>query len=177
MAQIPKSPRTSDDLQPQKLIRNNQGCDLDEADDDEENYEYALQITEMLSFPMVMQTAIDLDLLWIIARAGPDRQLSAEEIAAALPAAGNPDAPAMLDRMLYLLATYSVVTCTTVDGGASGGVVRKYGLAPVAKYFVPNKDGVSLSAVVSLNQDQAFLASWLVYSPHIYIMCSHSFKN
>lgn len=166
MAEIFKSSNASDNPETQKLNGNEGDCDHhhdddpDEDDGDEENYEYALQITEMLSFPMVMQTAIELDLLGIIARAGPGRQLSAAEIAAALPAAGNPNAPAMLDRMLYFLATYSVVTCTAVDGGASGGVVRKYGLAPVAKYFVPNKDGVSLGAVISLNQDEAFLASW-----------------
>uniref|UniRef100_A0AAU7BB35 O-methyltransferase 10 n=1 Tax=Lophophora williamsii TaxID=130138 RepID=A0AAU7BB35_LOPWI len=163
MAEIPTSSNPSDDLETQKLNGNEEDYDHHHDEDpesDDENYEYALQIAEMLPFPMVMKTAIELDLLGIIATAGPDRQLSAAEIAAALPAAGNPDAPAMLDRMLYLLATYSVVTCTAVDGGASGGVVRKYGLAPVAKYFVSNEDGVSLGALISLNQGQAFLASW-----------------
>ncbi|KAJ8442894.1 hypothetical protein Cgig2_022260 [Carnegiea gigantea] len=156
MAEIPKPSNASDNPEILKLNENEEGYDHhdddpDEDGGDEENYEYALQITAMLSFPMVMQTAIELDLLGVIARAGPGRQLSTAEIAAALPAAGNPDAPAILDRMLYLLASYSVVTCTAVDSGASGGVVRKYGLAPVAKYFVPNKDGVSLGAVISLN--------------------------
>ncbi|GAB4861492.1 Cathecol O-methyltransferase 1 [Ancistrocladus abbreviatus] len=136
--------------------------DLNNNDDDEliydeeENITHAAEIADSMAFPMVMHAAIQLDLLEIIAKAG--RRLSAEEIAAQLPT-NNPDTPAMLDRMLRLLATYSVVTCsvvTTMDGRSK----RLYGLAPVAKYFVRDEDGVSFGPLMELHLDKVFLESW-----------------
>ncbi|GAB4861500.1 hypothetical protein Ancab_040073 [Ancistrocladus abbreviatus] len=86
--------------------------------DEEENITYAAEIVDSKAFPMAMHAAIQLDLLEIIAKGG--RRLSAEEIAAQL-RTNNPDAPTMIDRMLCLLSTYSVATCSvvaTTDGGS-----------------------------------------------------------
>ncbi|GAB4861520.1 Cathecol O-methyltransferase 1 [Ancistrocladus abbreviatus] len=105
---------------------------------------------------MAMHAAIHLDLLEIIAKGG--RRLSAEEIAAQLPTK-NPDAPAMIDRMQRLLATYSVATCSVV-ATKDGGSQRLYGLAPVAKYFVRDEDGVSFGPLMDLFHDKVFLESW-----------------
>jgi caffeic acid 3-O-methyltransferase len=33
-------------------------------------------------------------------------------------------------------------------------------MTPVAKFFAPNSDGVSLGPLLSLTQDKVFLASW-----------------
>ncbi|CAK9143618.1 unnamed protein product [Ilex paraguariensis] len=71
-------------------------------------------------------------------------------------AAKNPDAPLMLDRMLRLLATHSLLTFSVVDGGAH----RLYGLALVAKYFVRKQDGVSFAPLMALLQDKVFMDSW-----------------
>lgn len=106
-----------------------------------------------------MHAIVELDVLGIIARVGHGCELLASEIVASLPKVQNPSAASMLDRMLWLLATYKVVTCSIVKS-EDGGVKRKYGLAPVAKYFVPNEDGVSLAPLMSLNQDTIFVNSW-----------------
>ncbi|XP_010687941.2 cathecol O-methyltransferase 1 [Beta vulgaris subsp. vulgaris] len=136
------------------------GCTIPLVEEEiEENYGYAFQIAQSMALPMVMHTIVELDVLGIIARGGPGCELLASEIVASLPEVRNPSAASMLDRMLWLLATYKVVTCSIVKS-EDGGVKRKYGLAPVAKYFVPNEDGVSLAPLMSLNQDTIFVNSW-----------------
>ncbi|GKD09641.1 caffeic acid 3-O-methyltransferase-like protein [Tanacetum coccineum] len=94
----------------------------------EENFTYAMQLV----------TTIKLKAFEVIAEAGPGACLSAHEIVSRL-SITNQDAPDMLDRMLRLLASHSIVTCT--QGDYKSRVVRVYGLAPVAKYFIPNEDG------------------------------------
>nr|GEV28898.1 caffeic acid 3-O-methyltransferase-like [Tanacetum cinerariifolium] len=64
----------------------------------------------------------------------------------------------MLDRMLRLLASHSIVTCS--QGDYKSRAVRVYGLAPVAKYFIPNEEGVSLGALMQLLQDKLVIDSW-----------------
>ncbi|MFS7911066.1 putative caffeate O-methyltransferase [Helianthus anomalus] len=73
--------------------------------------------------------------------AGQDAQLSALEITTRL-SISNDDAPNKLDRMLQLLASYSVVTCWQADHEYSP--VRVYGLAPVAKHFIPPRTACRL---------------------------------
>ncbi|KAL3517121.1 hypothetical protein ACH5RR_024023 [Cinchona calisaya] len=114
---------------------------------------------------MVLLAAIRLDVFEIIAKAGPGAQLSPSEIATQL-SLKNPDAATMLDRMLRLLACYSVITCSVAAAASEDGVVesqrRVYGLAPVAKYFVRNaKDGESsLGSALALIHDKVFLDCW-----------------
>nr|GEZ34148.1 caffeic acid 3-O-methyltransferase-like [Tanacetum cinerariifolium] len=124
----------------------------------EDHFTYAMQLVTSTSLTMVLLHAIKLNVLKTIAEAGPDARLSACEIASRLSIL-NQDAPGMLDRMLRLLASYSVVTCTKWDN-ESGGSIRVYGLAPVAKYFIPNEDGVCLGAFMELYQDDIFMQSW-----------------
>ncbi|KAG5564902.1 hypothetical protein RHGRI_000939 [Rhododendron griersonianum] len=119
---------------------------------------------------MVMRAAVELQVLDVIAKAGPGAQLSPYQIVSRLPAAdtlvSNPDAPEMLDRMLRLLASHSILTCSLVnddrDQSPDRALVgrRLYGLAPVAKYFVPNQDGVSLAPFLNLAKEKAFASSW-----------------
>ncbi|KAE9462888.1 hypothetical protein C3L33_05208, partial [Rhododendron williamsianum] len=103
----------------------------------------------------------------IIAKAGPGAQLSPSQIASQLPAdtlVRNPNASEMLDRMLRFLASHSILTCTVVDLPSDSRAVQvgdrrsydSYGLAPVAKYFVSNQDGVSLAPQLCLIQDKVF---------------------
>ncbi|KAL2893444.1 Caffeic acid 3-O-methyltransferase [Bienertia sinuspersici] len=137
------------------------GCvtPMDKEDEEEENYGYAWQIVESMALPMVMYAIIELDVLGTIARTGPDCKLQASEIVERLPKVRNPMAASMLDRMLWLLATYKIVSCSVVESG-DGDIKRKYGLSPVTKYFVPNEDGESMAPLVSLNQDKVFVDSW-----------------
>ncbi|GAB4861498.1 hypothetical protein Ancab_040071 [Ancistrocladus abbreviatus] len=129
--------------------------------DEEETITYADEIARSMAFPMAMHAAIQLDLLDIIAKAG--QRLSAEEIAAQV-STNNPDTPAMIDRMLRLLAAYAVVTCSVV-ATTEGGSQRFYGLAPVAKYFVRDEDGGSFGPLMELLLDKVFLESWLALLP------------
>ncbi|PWA34595.1 caffeic acid 3-O-methyltransferase [Artemisia annua] len=126
-------------------------------DSSEDHFTYAMQLVTSTSLTMVLLHAIKLKVLKTIAEAGPDARLSACEIASHLSIL-NQDAPGMLDRMLRLLASYSVVTCTQRDNELSS--IRVYGLAPVAKYFIPNEDGVCLGAFMESYQDHIFMQSW-----------------
>ncbi|GLT33940.1 hypothetical protein SLA2020_084920 [Shorea laevis] len=110
-------------------------------------FEYARSLNSSVTFAPVLHASIHLGLFNIIARAGPGAELSASEIAAQLPTK-NPDAPFYLDRMLRLLACYSLLTCSSRSIGEveDGKVERLYGLAPPAKAFVPDEDGDALSA-------------------------------
>nr|KJB23958.1 hypothetical protein B456_004G125600 [Gossypium raimondii] len=71
----------------------------------------------------------------------------------------NPDAPVMLDRILRLLATYSILTCS-LRTLPDGKVERLYGLGPVCKFVTKNEDGVTLSALSLMNQDKVLMESW-----------------
>nr|GEV92478.1 caffeic acid 3-O-methyltransferase-like [Tanacetum cinerariifolium] len=106
---------------------------------------------------MVLVSSIKLKVLDAIAEAGPHARLSAHEIATRL-SIPNQNAPAMIDRMLRLLASHLVVTCTERNHELK--LVRVYGLTPVAKYFIPNEDGVSLGPFMELLQDKIFINSW-----------------
>ncbi|XP_071725235.1 caffeic acid 3-O-methyltransferase 1 [Rutidosis leptorrhynchoides] len=125
---------------------------------DEEANLFAMQLASASVLPMVLKSAIELDLLEIMAKAGPGAFLSPSDIASHLPTT-NPDAPIMLDRMLRLLASYSVLTCSLKDL-PDGKVERLYGLAPVCKFLTKNEDGVSISALNLMNQDKVLMESW-----------------
>ncbi|CAA0818054.1 Flavone 3-O-methyltransferase 1 [Striga hermonthica] len=122
-------------------------------DNDEEAGVFAMQLAAGSVLPMVLRAAVELDLLELIKQAEP--AASASELAARLPTK-NPDAAAMLDRILRFLAAHGVLTCTT-EGGQ-----RRYGLeAAVRRYLTRNEDGVSLAACYSLmTQDRVFIETW-----------------
>ncbi|KAJ9564752.1 hypothetical protein OSB04_000718 [Centaurea solstitialis] len=119
-----------------------------------EEFTYAMQLVTSISLSMVLENAMKLGVLEAIAKAGPDAKLSAREIAYGL-SIPNQDAPDMLDRMLRLLASYSIVTCAQQDHEIKSGQV--YGLAPVAKYLIRNEDGMSLGPLLELNLDKVFI--------------------
>ena len=130
-------------------------------EEEEQHFSYAMQLVTSASLPMVLLAAIRLDVFEIIAKAGPDAQLSPSDIAARM-SSKNPDAPSMLDRMLRLLASHSVLTCSIVKGAGEGVIPRLYGLAPVSKYFVRNPEGASLGGLLALLQDKIFMDTWSV---------------
>lgn len=107
---------------------------------------------------MTLQAAFELGVFEILAKAGDGAKLSPPEIAAEITTT-NPDAASMIDRMLRLLASHSVVGCS-VGFDEDGKMQRLYSLTPVSKYYVRNQDGVSLGPTLSLIQDKVFLHSW-----------------
>lgn len=107
---------------------------------------------------MVLKAVIELDVLEIIKRPGPKAQLSANEIAAQLPSM-NPSAGLMLDRMLRLLASHKVLSCS-VRSLPDGRVERLYGLAPVCQFFTKDEDGPTLDTILLLTQDKVTMEIW-----------------
>ncbi|CAI9086993.1 OLC1v1020943C2 [Oldenlandia corymbosa var. corymbosa] len=130
-----------------------------EEEEEQEACLYAMQLASASVLPMVLKSAIELDLLELIAKSGPGAYVSPSELAAQLPVTNNPEAPVMLDRILRVLASYSVLNCKLREA-EGGGVERLYGLAPVCKYLTKNADGVSMAALVLMNQDKVLMESW-----------------
>ncbi|NP_001268100.1 caffeic acid O-methyltransferase [Vitis vinifera] len=124
---------------------------------EEDTFVFATLLTSASVLPMALKSALELDLLEIIAKAGPGAFVSTSEIAAKI-TKRNPKAPVMLDRILRLLATYDVVKCSLRDS-PDGGVERLYGLGPVCKYFTTNEDGVSVAPLLLMNQDKVPMQS------------------
>ncbi|CAL5417289.1 unnamed protein product [Camellia sinensis] len=117
---------------------------------DDEAYAYALQLSTCHIFFTALNAAVELKLFDIVAGAGT--VISAVEITSRLvpTAEANPDAAAMLDRLLCLLVSHSLLTCSahTLEDGSSE---RLYGLAPAGKYFVENdEEKGSLAPMVPL---------------------------
>ena len=132
-------------------------------EEEEESMRYAMQMMSSSGLPMSLKCAMELGVFDIIAKAGPGAKLSPTEIAAKLQITNNPNAPTMLDCILRLLASHSVLSCSVFD--ENGSIPQRlYGLLPVSKFFVTDKNGVSLSPLMQLIQDNVFLASWYVYS-------------
>ncbi|XP_028548157.1 caffeic acid 3-O-methyltransferase 1-like, partial [Dendrobium catenatum] len=72
---------------------------------------------------------------------GPGAQLSAEEFAAKLINDSTSDYTALkLERILRLLASYSVLTWST-ETDSHGRTVHRFGASPVCKFLAPNEDG------------------------------------
>ncbi|KAI3471270.1 hypothetical protein Pfo_027933 [Paulownia fortunei] len=125
---------------------------------EEETVLFAMQLGGASVLPMVLKSAIELDLLELIKKAGPGSFVSAAELAVQLPTT-NPEAQIMLDRILRLLASYSVLNCS-LRSLPDGGVERLYSLAPVCKFLTENDDGVSIAPAVLFNQDKVYMESW-----------------
>lgn len=134
-----------------------------------EHYSRAMQMATSSVVCMAMHVANELGLFDIIAKVG---QASASQIASHL-ATNNPNAPTMLDRILYVLTAHSLLTCS-VDDTDDGHSKRVYGLTPVSKLFARNEDGVSFAPLMALNQDKIFIGSWSVSSFSLFLSLSLS---
>lgn len=126
--------------------------------DEEENFLFAMQLASASVLPMVLNSAIDLDLLELIKKAGAGAFVSPADLAAQLPTT-NADAHIMLDRILRLLTSYAILECR-LKTLPDGGVQRLYGLAPVCKFLTKNDDGVSMAPLALMNQDKVLMESW-----------------
>ncbi|KAL2939667.1 Caffeic acid 3-O-methyltransferase [Bienertia sinuspersici] len=116
-------------------------CSITNDDDEEEmSYVYAYRLVNSCTLPM-----------WALC--GRD---SNQPTKINIP---NPNALAMLDRMLQLLATYLAVECTTIFT-TDGRVERRYSPSQVTKFLVVNDDRVSLAGLNNLLMDKTFLESW-----------------
>ncbi|KAJ1414770.1 Winged helix-like DNA-binding domain superfamily, partial [Sesbania bispinosa] len=127
--------------------------------EDEESFSYAVQLGNSIVLPMALQSATELGVFDVLQKAGRSAKLSSKEIASKL-SCNNPQAAAMLDRVLALLASHSVLRCSVLpDEQNLGSFHRLYSITPVARFFARDSDGVSLGPLMALHQDKIFLAS------------------
>ncbi|CAN6459963.1 unnamed protein product [Victoria cruziana] len=113
---------------------------------------------------MALKAAIDLGILELMGKASEEEgltQLTSEEIAARLHAR-NPDAPALLERLLRLLASHSILTCTTTgtNNDNNGNIRWRYGLGNKAKFLFGNENGGSFGPLLLTLQDKVYMEPW-----------------
>ncbi|XP_059631810.1 caffeic acid 3-O-methyltransferase-like [Cornus florida] len=125
---------------------------------EEEVGKLALRLANAVVLPMVLKSAVELNLIDVLSAAGDGAYLSPSEIAAHLPT-HNPDAPILLDRMLRLLASYDILKCS-IRTGENGEVQRLYGVGPICKFLTKNQDGGSVAPLFLLHHDKVFMESW-----------------
>ncbi|KAJ4881394.1 O-methyltransferase family protein [Raphanus sativus] len=128
-------------------------------DEDEEDILLAMQLIVLRIVPYALKTAIELNLLEIIAKAGPlGTHLSPLDLASKA-AAQNPDAPMMIDRLLRLLSAYSVCTCKLVKD-EEGRDLRVYGLVKAGRKLIKDEDGFSLASTVRFSNPKFEGDTW-----------------
>ncbi|CAJ2667252.1 unnamed protein product [Trifolium pratense] len=125
-------------------------------EDEEESFSYAMQLAVSVALPMALQAAIELGVFEVLQNAGKGARLTADDIVSRLSKINNPEASKMLDRILALLSSHSVLKCFIAPNSSQ----RHYCMTGVAKFFAPNFDGFSLGPLTSLNNDKIILASW-----------------
>ncbi|KDP47104.1 hypothetical protein JCGZ_03912 [Jatropha curcas] len=134
---------------------------INEINEEDEAHLNAMLFSASHIFPMVFRAAIQLNIFGIIAKAGPNAYLSATDIAFHLPTQ-NPEAPSMLDRMLLLFASHSLLSQSkrTLEDGQ---VETLYGLTPTSKFFVPcsEEEGGSLAPLSALSTHKVAMEVWL----------------
>ncbi|WZY77111.1 hypothetical protein YC2023_023495 [Brassica napus] len=122
-------------------------------------------IVNTVAFPMVLKAALELGVIDTIGAAGNGAWLSPYEIARSLPTKPiNPEAPVMLDRMLRLLVSHSILKCRMIEckeNGRTGNMEMVYAIEPVCKYFLKDSDGSgSLVSLFMLLQSEVFSKTW-----------------
>ncbi|KFK42145.1 hypothetical protein AALP_AA2G217100 [Arabis alpina] len=126
---------------------------------------HAESIVNTVAFPMVLKAALELGVIDTLAAVGNDSWLSPYEIARSLPTKPtNPEAPVLLDRMLRLLVSHSILKCRMVESrenGRTGKMERVYAAEPVCKYYLKDSDASgSLVSLFMLLHTEVFFKTW-----------------
>ncbi|KAI4364302.1 hypothetical protein MLD38_020413 [Melastoma candidum] len=120
------------------------------AEDDD--FLFAMEIASISALPFVTKTIIELGIIDAVA-ASP---LSPSEVASRI-SSRNPDAPALLDRMSRLLASYSILSCSLHE--EDGTFKTLYGLGPKGKFFL-RRDTGSVSPLLLYLQHKRVVDGW-----------------
>lgn len=160
-------------MAPSLETSNGEAMHLKQVEEEQDGILFAMNMMSTMVYPFVVRTAVELGIFDIIAKAGEGAKLSAEEIIEQL-GTKNPEAPTMLDRLLRLLASHSMLSSSLDTEDLQHGQnspKRLYSLTYASKYFVTDADGVSFGATLNLLLDKVFLESWSVYnSINIYFL-------
>ncbi|KOM35771.1 hypothetical protein LR48_Vigan02g192100 [Vigna angularis] len=127
---------------------------------DEDARVSAMLVSTTVVYRAVLNAAIELNLFEIIAKATPHGSfMSSHEIASKLPNQ-HPDLPDRLDRMLRLLASYSVLT-TSTRTTQHGATETVYGLSQIGQYYAPEATRGYFASFASFLSCPALSPLWL----------------
>lgn len=118
---------------------------------------HGMHLSSLITFPMALRAAINLNVFQIIADSGPESLLSPSEIVSKMPTT-NPQAAATLDRLLRVLAANNVLTMSRRSSKASN-IECVYGLTSGSRSLVKGEDGVSMAPLVLLCTDRTMVES------------------
>ncbi|EEF42078.1 caffeic acid 3-O-methyltransferase [Ricinus communis] len=133
---------------------------MSDPNQEEETGKLAIRLANAVVLPMVLKSALELNVIDIIsiATSSGGASLSPSEIASKIPTE-NPDAPILLDRMLRLLASYDILHCSLVTK-ENGEVERLYSAKPICKFLVINEGQErSVAPLFLLHHDEVFMKS------------------
>ncbi|XP_047175735.1 anthranilate N-methyltransferase-like [Vigna umbellata] len=136
-----------------KAVNGREGY-LKREEEEEDELAFCMEKTVAFVVPMALKTLSELRVFDILAKGG---KLCANEIAVEI-GSKNPEAPAMLDRLLSLLVSHSLLSCSISQ--QEQHPQKFYTLSPASKYFVTDPQGASLGSSVKLLLDDIFLKSW-----------------
>jgi len=143
---------------------------LKHVEEEQDGLFFALNMVSSATFPLAVKTANELGIFDIMAKEGEGAKLSAQDITEKL-GIKNPQAPTMLDRILRLLASHSMLSSCLGEEGQNSGK-RLYSLTYASKYFVSDADGVSFGASLNLILGKVCLDSWSVFNSIIHFHIS-----
>ncbi|KOM57217.1 hypothetical protein LR48_Vigan11g024900 [Vigna angularis] len=145
-------------MAPPNETDNGEAKQLQHVEEEQDGLLFALNMVSSVAFPLGVNTANELGIFDIMAKAGADAKLSAEEITEKV-GIKNPQAPTMVDRILRLLASHSMLSSCLGEEGQNS-CKRLYSLTYASKYFVSDADGVSFGASLNLILGKVFMDSW-----------------
>ncbi|KAK4363662.1 hypothetical protein RND71_018903 [Anisodus tanguticus] len=123
---------------------------------EEEDILSVMQLPIGLALNMVLKVTMELGIFDILAKSGPNAQLSSSQIASKIPTK-NPQAPLMIEKILSFLASQSLLRFTLTKEDENGPF---YSLTPLSINLVSNEDGMSIAPTFLFINDQAMVNSW-----------------
>ncbi|KAI3678715.1 hypothetical protein L6452_38018 [Arctium lappa] len=124
---------------------------------EEEGLLKVMQINGGIVLPMVIKTAIELDLFEIMAKAN-GVEFSSYDLASNLPTQ-TPQTISFIERILWYLASQSILT-SSVATDECGNSKKLYRMTPLSNQFVCNQDGTSYASFFVSLYDKVIVDCW-----------------
>ncbi|KAJ0578139.1 putative caffeate O-methyltransferase [Helianthus annuus] len=115
------------------------------------------QITMGMLLPMVIKTAIELNIFEIMAKT-PGGNFSSLDLASSLPRQTQ-ETPLLIERILRFLASHSVVTSTVVED-EHGDSKNLYGMTALSYNYVRRQEGTSHASSLLFIYDKVLVNCW-----------------
>ncbi|KAF7820059.1 isoliquiritigenin 2'-O-methyltransferase-like [Senna tora] len=149
----------------------------DQSVGDNHPFLIAYNMAMSMMVPAVLKAALELKIFDIMDKeAGNKKMMSPSQIASHLPVSPYPNLTLKLDRMLRLLASHSLLTCS-LQTDEKGNSERIYGLSPAGKLFVLSDDGHNFATFNKMVNYPVVVNTWLNYKEAILDEGSDLFKK